>query len=737
VTAASSDARGEARADGFLRPGANCWRRERATRAAVLVDADRYFRVLDDAFERARRSIWILGWDIHSRLELARGEPGEPSDPEHQHRLGHRLDRLASERPELEVRILCWDFAMLYVLERESFPVFRLDWSTHRRVHFELDAHHPLGASHHQKAVVIDGALAFVGGIDLTAYRWDTPEHRVDDPRRTTPSGASYGPFHDVQAAVSGPAAEAIEALARARWETATGEPVPATPADEGHDPWPDSLEVDLRDVEVGVARTRPAHDGADEVREVETAYVDAIAAARRAIYVENQYLSSSRIGDALAERLREADGPEIVLVGPRECSGWLEEATMGVLRARLLKRLKEADAHGRLRALEPVVSRERDVALTVHAKVMIVDDRLVRVGSSNLSNRSMGLDTECDLIFVASSDAHRGAARALRARLLAEHLGVDPERVTARLEETGSLVETVDDLAGGDRTLVPIDTEIEPWIDDLVPAEPVIDPEAPVDAEVLVSQLLADSGEAGDAPRRRPLRRVLLPIGVLLLLAALWRFSPLGDWITPERVVGLLRPVLDHRLGPVWVAGLFVAGSLVMVPVTAMIVATALLYGGVLGASVALAGSLAAAAVGYGLGHVLWRDLVRRLGGRALNRLSRMLARRGVMAVAAVRIVPIAPFTIVNLVAGASHLRFRDFLLGTALAMAPGIAVLTLVSRRVLAAVREPDPSTILGAVGALALAVAVFVLLRRRFERYGIARRDGETGSRTHDAA
>jgi phosphatidylserine/phosphatidylglycerophosphate/cardiolipin synthase-like enzyme len=83
----------------------------------------------------------------------------------------------------------------------------------------------------------------------------------------------------------------------------------------------------------VALARTRPAYEGQKEVREIERLYLDAIAAARRSVYIENQYLSSIRVVGALCERLGEAKGPEVVLVLPRRCPGWLEQQTVGLLR--------------------------------------------------------------------------------------------------------------------------------------------------------------------------------------------------------------------------------------------------------------------------------------------------------------------------------------------------------------------------------------------------------------------
>ena len=183
------------------------------------------------------------------------------------------------------------------------------------------------------------------------------------------------------------------------------------------------------------VARTEPAPSG---VREIERLYLEAIRSARESIYVENQYFSAESIVDALCERLAEPDGPEVVLVLPSACSGWIEERTMGARRARLLEKLREADRFDRFRAYAPHVPGAGRV--NVHAKLMIVDDALVRIGSANLAMRSLGFDRECDLAL--ESHGRRDVSQAivrLRARLLGEHLGVAPERFEAVCRERGT----------------------------------------------------------------------------------------------------------------------------------------------------------------------------------------------------------------------------------------------------------------------------------------------------------
>jgi phosphatidylserine/phosphatidylglycerophosphate/cardiolipin synthase-like enzyme len=403
-----------------LQVGRNCWREEKSQRVAIAIDGEDYFRAVREAILAARQSVFILGWDVHSRLKLVRDakQDGFPVE------LGALLDFVAKKNA-VDVYVLSWDFAMIYLIEREPFPLYKLNWKTHSRVRFRMDDSHPVGASQHQKVVVVDDAVAFSGGLDLSKWRWDTSEHRVDDPRRVDPDGNPYPPFHDVQMLVDGDAAAALGELARERWLHATGEKIKTRTLDAANDPWPQSLQAAMQDVSVAIARSRADHAGMEGVREVERLYQDSITAAERFIYFENQYLTAHCIEEALVGRLQQRDGPEVVVVLPQKTGGWLEQHTMDVLRARLVKKLHAADRDKRLRLYYPQLSSSSDTSLMVHAKVMVIDDRLLRVASSNLSNRSMGLDSECDLAIEAdtASDTEQ-AIRRLREQLLAEHLG-------------------------------------------------------------------------------------------------------------------------------------------------------------------------------------------------------------------------------------------------------------------------------------------------------------------------
>ena len=228
----------------------------------------------------------------------------------------------------------------------------------------------------------------------MTSARWDTREHRDEEPHRRTPGGTQHNPWHDATTMLEGPVAAAIGELARERWRLAGGAVLP--PITERSDCWPAGFPSQFCNVEIGIARTRPEMPNRPGICEIERLYIDLIATAQRFIYAESQYFASRCIAEAIARRLMETDGPEIVLINPLSAQGWLEPIAMDSARGRLCETLRRADPHRRFRVYHPVTASGQPIY--VHAKILIVDDRVLRIGSSNMNNRSMRLDTECDV---------------------------------------------------------------------------------------------------------------------------------------------------------------------------------------------------------------------------------------------------------------------------------------------------------------------------------------------------
>ncbi|HEV7274737.1 MAG TPA: phospholipase D-like domain-containing protein [Devosiaceae bacterium] len=461
----------------LIEPGRNCWRIERANRLALIVDAAAYFKAVKESILSARRSVYLIGWEFDTRIKF---EP-EGETLEGSNKLGPFLRWIDKNRPDVEVFVLKWDIGAIQTLGRGTTPFAVLDWLTSERIHFKLDGAHPHGAAHHQKIVVIDDVLAFCGGIDITADRWDTREHKDHDPRRRRPTGRRYGPWHDATTAVDGDVARALGDLVRQRWKWAGGGEL--TPPTNCPAIWPQSVQPSFRDIDVGVARTIPELGDRKEVREIEQLYLDAIASAEKSIYCESQYFASRRVAEAMAQRLREKDGPEIVIVNPESADGYLEAVAMDTARYRLLKLIHNADAHGRFRIFTPVTHGGKPIY--VHAKITIVDDRLLRVGSSNFNNRSLGFDTECDLVVEAVPG--RKGVQALRDRivqmrndLVAEHLGKTIEEVEEAAKRGGGLIAAIETLRGSGRTLVPYEPDEPAAVEETIAENDLLDPEEP-----------------------------------------------------------------------------------------------------------------------------------------------------------------------------------------------------------------------------------------------------------------
>ena len=411
----------------FLRPGENVWRTARADRFAIFNDVAGCFGAMRQSMRRAEQSITIVGWDIDSRTRLV--GPNGDSDDDLPCELRPFLEALKQRRPDLQINLLLWDFAAIYALEREAFPRVKLAWDGAKLV---LDSCLPIGSSQHQKLVVIDNSLAFSGGLDVTIRRWDTSEHLYRNPHRVDPQAEPYNPFHDVQAVVDGDAARALSDLVGERWKGASGDRLITG---SGSAKWPEGVDPLFRDVEVGIARTVPVQDGLPEVREAERLFFDMIDSAQRSIYIENQFLTSKPIAERLAQRLRACPDLELLFIAPKTHHSWLEAVAMRHGRMQFQAIVHEAGAEDRVRFAYPEVRDGGDsVDVMVHSKVMIVDDRLLRIGSANLNNRSMGADSECDLVVEAKMADQRQAIVAARNALLAMHCGVSEEAVAQAL---------------------------------------------------------------------------------------------------------------------------------------------------------------------------------------------------------------------------------------------------------------------------------------------------------------
>lgn len=425
----------------ILKPGETCWRIAHASRAAFIVDTEAYYTAIYEALQKAQHSVLLLGWGFDPRVRLFPDGDETPNDPDE---VGRVLIELSEARPDLEIRLLIWKSALPIAASQQFFPHKARAWFRGSRVKFVLDDQVPFGGCHHQKALIIDDKVAFCASGDVCVDRWDTAAHLDDDQRRIMPTHECHDPRHEVVMMVEGEAAKALGDLARERWRIATGEAIAECEAPQA-DAWPDHIPAQLRDVQVSIQRTAPDWGGRKPVYEIRRLTLESIRAAKHVIYLENQYFTAPMIGEAIAARLAEPDGPEVILISTGHAPSWFDHATMDRARSNLLWRLKSADIFHRFRAWHPVTRGGKTII--VHSKVTVIDDTLVRVGSANLNNRSAGFDTELEIGVEAADGDERHAVSAFRDRLIGHFLGRTGDAVAKAHAEHGGLIRAIETL--------------------------------------------------------------------------------------------------------------------------------------------------------------------------------------------------------------------------------------------------------------------------------------------------
>ena len=429
------------------------------------------------------------------------------------------------------------------------------------------------------------------------------------------------------------------------------------------------------------------------------------IARAKRLIYIENQYFTDDRLAAALAARLTEPDGPEVVIVVPKECHGWLERQSMGAFRDVAFRRLTDADASGRLRLVYPIASRAHDVPTFVHSKVMIVDDELVRIGSANFARRSMGMDTECDLAVEAGGDAQvRAGIRRIRDRLVAEHLGLAVDAVSPEIERTGSLCALIDAHQGADRTLLPIEPVTDQVTEPSTALRVTIDPDEPLGFGPTVTQMVPPVDATGGST---PLRMWILP--AIALLAALVTSSAINTRPEFQAVRDALQGT-SSLPSALWIGtSSFVVAGLLLVPQELLTIAAAVAFGALRGGLVAAIGSLALAVIGYVAGRAIGASGVAQWVSRRSYRSVRQLGARNVIGMLVLRLSSVASTGAIHLLCGAGRVPFTAYMAGTIIGMVPAIVALSALGSVFRDALLGPSMSN---ALTTIAVAVLLIVL-------------------------
>jgi uncharacterized membrane protein YdjX (TVP38/TMEM64 family) len=208
--------------------------------------------------------------------------------------------------------------------------------------------------------------------------------------------------------------------------------------------------------------------------------------------------------------------------------------------------------------------------------------------------------------------------------------------------------------------------------------------------------------------------RLFLLTLIAMLALALAWQFTPLKQAIDLERLVGTVRGA-GRQLGAVAAILGFALASALAVPLSVLTLVCALAFGPALGIAYSLAGATLGAAISFVTGRWLGQEVIQRFAGARVKHISKRLGERGLVSAIALRMVPIAPFAVVNMVAGASAIRLRHFLLGSAIGMLPLVFVSALFAEQIVQAATRPNWLTLVFAGLTIALVVIGTVVLRR----------------------
>ena len=221
-----------------------------------------------------------------------------------------------------------------------------------------------------------------------------------------------------------------------------------------------------------------------------------------------------------------------------------------------------------------------------------------------------------------------------------------------------------------------------------------------------------------GSSAMSRSLGIAIAVVIAMFCFGLLWQWLAMHDMLTPQRLLKVMQYGLAWRDTP-WailvVAAIYTGASLLVFPLSLLVAVTGLLFGPWWGFVYALAGTLAASMATYWAGRKLGREALLRHGGHRLNGLARRLAGRGIRTMTVVNLLPLAPFTLTNMMAGAFHLRFRDYMLGSLLGIVPGLIGMTLLGSQLASLISAENRSELIFALGGIAVAVLVLLGLKR----------------------
>lgn len=699
----------------IFKTGRNCWRVRKAAFAAPVIDCSNYYRAVHQAICNARHTLFIVGWDIDSRIELLRGKDAEAT--ECPNTLYELLKWKSEITPNLKIYLNRWNYSIFLAAERETFASMKWKLNGIKNLEFIFDDQLPLGASHHQKIIVVDDEIAFCGGMDIAIARWDNRQHHVSEAKRKDPKGTlflgvedQYKPYHDVQMIVSGEAAQCLGELARKRWYYATGRRAKAVKPEHSNklpNAWPSSITPTFENAEVGISLTAPRFRNQKSNRGIERMYVDLIEKAEYFIYMENQYFTHVEIARALNKRLQEKPELRVLMVSCKDPQGFMERKTMYYGRVQFKDALTKNGVADRTVLAYPISQeKNKQSQIRIHSKVMIVDDRYLRIGSSNLNYRSMTLDTECDLVIEGTNKQACQSIADIRNDLIREHTGRSIEQINRIIHDGKSVQEFLKDVAGSRQHLREAKDEIYRNEASARFFMRFGDPTRPILPNYLTSYRSVIKTKKSKSPI--PLK-LMVAVAVILLLLFTWKFTPLSEYVDAKNIAALFADVRNT----VWAVPLgilaYALGTLAFLPHIVMTTAAVMIFPPVEAIFVAITGSLLNCTISYVLGMTLGKESLNALFGKYSKKIHYYADKGGLLGLTMLRLVPVAPFTVVNLILGMIKVPYSTMMLSTFLALLPGTVIFAFIGQAALDLFKNPDPEKFMVTLAGVAAWVAL----------------------------
>ncbi|NDW22679.1 VTT domain-containing protein [Alteromonas hispanica] len=720
----------------IFEPGENCWVESNATFAAPLIDCANYYKALHSSIVKAKHSIFIVGWDIDSRIRLIRGEDEAQSSAPSV--ISDLLKWKAEQTPDIQIYLLRWDSSLAFFAQRELWAKEAWDEKTPDNVKTELDDTIPMGGSQHQKIVVIDDELVFSGGMDVSTNRWDTRDHPVVSEERDGPDG-EYGPLHDVQMVSSGPVVADFSKLVRWRWQRVANEtpiairdnaninidaPIPAA--------WPESYPPIFKNVECALARTIPFMDEVEPAQEVRHMLLDLIGQAESFIYIENQFTTRQEIAEELNRQLKLKPNLNVCIVSSYEPKGKFECEAFWASRIQFKTILESGISPERVKMTYSSIEdmQGKRAYKRIHSKVMTIDDKYLVIGSSNLSNRSMTLDTEIDTVLYGNTPENKQSVVNVRNDLLAEHTGRALEDMPAIFEQPNPVEALMQGQIAHGYILTEVRDEIFTEQSTANLFRSLSDPEEPL--------ISIPTPDGTVLPARNPRRRsIMIAIGVTIvavMCGLMYWASQSIPWLSSDSINAFLEESRGTYFALPTVLMVYVVGGILFFPVTVLSLAVAAIFGPIWGPIYGMMGALLSSAILFGIGKLSGNAGLKKLGGPKVAAVDEKLKRSGIVGVAAIRMLPIAPFSLVNLVAGISSIGIIQFLVGTFLGMFPPMIAKGLVGDSIAQIWQNPSVETISYLVAGIAL-WGLMIWGSQKFARYYQQRKQAASNEKQQD--